>query len=223
MAGTKIERTTHQGIYERIRDDITFGHLLPGERLTEIKLSGMYQVSRSPIREALRQLQSDGLIRFERNKGMEVTKLSIEKVAEIYDVRALQEGFAVRIGIDRLDSEDIDNLTALHNSLILAARNRDMREWIDKNSTFHAYFRDKAGNETLNQLIMMLKRRTFLYQRMSLSFDRYYDVYVDHHADILDACRKRDLDRAEFAMRTHVMATKQAVVENLLMTLDTRV
>lgn len=58
---------------------------------------------------------------------------------------------------------------------------------------------------------------------MSLSFDRYYDVYVDHHADILDACRKRDLDRAEFAMRTHVMATKQAVVENLSMTLDTRV
>ena len=223
MAGTKLERSTQQGIYERIRDDITFGHLLPGERLTEIKLSGMYQISRSPIREALRQLQSDGLIRFERNKGMEVTKLSIEKVAEIYDVRALQEGFAVRISIEHLDAEDINNLTALHKALIAAAGNRDMRQWIDRNSAFHAYFRDKAGNETLNQLILMLKRRTFIYQRMSLSFDRYYDVYIDHHANILDACRNRDHDRAEFAMRTHVMATKQAVVENLSMSLDSRV
>lgn len=223
MAGTKLERSTHQGIYERIRDDITFGHLLPGERLTEIKLSGMYQISRSPIREALRQLQSDGLIRFERNKGMEVTKLSIEKVAEIYDVRALQEGFAVRISIEHLDAGDIRNLTALHKALIAAAGNRDMRQWIDKNSAFHAYFRDKAGNETLNQLILMLKRRTFIYQRMSLSFDRYYDVYIDHHANILDACRNRDHDRAEFAMRAHVMATKQAVVENLSMSLDSRV
>ena len=217
MTGSIIEKSTRQDIYERIRDDITFGHLMPGERLTEKKLCGIYGVSRSPIREALRQLQSDGLIYFEKNKGMEVHKLSIEKVQEIYDVRALQEGYAVRISVERLNAEDIGNLTALHIALIQAAGNRDTLTWIDNNAAFHAYFRNKANNETLNQLIIMLKRRTFLYQRMSLSVDRYFETYIEHHANILDACKKKDLDLAEHAMRNHVMATKRAVVEYLSM------
>ena len=168
MSSAKRDKSTGQDIYERIRDDITYGRLMPGERLTEKKLSDTYDVSRSPIREALRQLQSEGLISFERNKGMEVPKLSIHQVQEIYDIRALLEGYAVRISLEHMTNEDIRCLSNLHKILIKAARDHDTQAWLDNNAVFHGYFRNKANNETLSQLILMLKRRTFLYQNISL-------------------------------------------------------
>ena len=217
MNSAKSDKSTRQDIYERIRDDITYGRLMPGERLTEKKLSDTYSVSRSPIREALRQLQSEGLISFERNKGMEVSKLSIQQVQEIYDIRALLEGYAVRISLEQMTNEDVKFLSNVHKLLLKAARDRDTQAWLDNNAVFHGYFRTKANNETLGQLILMLKRRTFLYQNISLSYERYFETYVEHHAKILDACKKKDLDLAESAMRSHVQTTKKAIVEYLSM------
>lgn len=215
MVDERKSKSVRQDIYERIRDDITYGHLMPGERLTEKKLSDIYHVSRSPIREALRQLQSEGLIRFERNKGMEVPKLTIKQVEEIYDTRALLEGYAVRISVGHLTGDDLRHLSALHKRLIKAARDRDTQAWFDNNALFHGFFREKAQNETLNQLIIMLRRRTFLYQNISLSYERYYEAYIEHHAEILDACKKKDPTLAEEAMRNHVKTTRRAVIEYL--------
>ncbi len=215
MAGKNSEKSVRQDIYERIRDDITYGRLMPGERLTEMKLSTIYTVSRSPIREALRQLQSEGLICFERNKGMEVLKLSIKQVEEIYDIRALLEGYAVRMSVAHLTQDDLRHLSSLHKRLIKAARDKDTQAWLDNNALFHGYFREKAENETLNQLIILLRRRTFLYQNLSLSYERYYEAYIAHHSEILDACKKKDPDLAEIAMQNHVRTTRKAIIEYL--------
>jgi DNA-binding GntR family transcriptional regulator len=215
MAGKNSEKSVRQDIYERIRDDITYGRLMPGERLTEMKLSTIYAVSRSPIREALRQLQSEGLICFERNKGMEVLKLSIKQVEEIYDIRALLEGYAVRMSVAHLTPDDLRHLSSLHKRLIKAARDKETQAWLDNNALFHGYFREKAQNETLNQLIILLRRRTFLYQNLSLSYERYYEAYIEHHCEILDACKKKDPDLAEIAMQNHVRTTRKAIIEYL--------
>jgi|WetSurMetagenome_2_1015567.scaffolds.fasta_scaffold296463_2 DNA-binding GntR family transcriptional regulator len=215
MAGKNNDKSVRQDIYERIRDDITYGRLMPGERLTEKKLSDIYAVSRSPIREALRQLQSEGLIRFEQNKGMEVPKLSIKQVEEIYDIRALLEGYAVRMSVAHLTQDDLRHLAGLHKRLIKAARDKDTQTWFDNNALFHGYFREKAGNETLNQLIILLRRRTFLYQNISLSFERYYEAYIEHHSEILEACKKKDPVLADTAMQNHVRTTRKAVIEYL--------
>lgn len=218
MVSLLLDKSIRQDIYERIRDDITYGRLMPGERLTEKKLSDVYNVSRSPIREALRQLESEGLISYERNKGMEVIKLSIKQLQEIYDLRALLEGYAVRISMKQITNKDITFLTSLHKNLINAAKNKDIRAWLQNNSLFHGYFRDKAGNENLSQMITMLKRRTFNYQNMSLSYASYFETYIEHHAAIIEACKKRDADLAEQAMRHHVLMTNQAIVNFVSMT-----
>jgi DNA-binding GntR family transcriptional regulator len=217
MADNRLDKSIRQDIYERIRDDITCGRLLPGERLTENKLSNMYNVSRSPIREALRQLESEGLISFERNKGIEVSKLSVKQMKEIYDIRSLLEGYAVRISVEQLTKKDISALTNIHKKLITAARDKNIQAWLQNNALFHSYFRDKAGKENLCQLIVMLKRRTYHYQNMSLSYDRYFETYIGHHAAILEACKKKDADLAERQMRQHVQTTKCAIVESLSM------
>ena len=215
MAEVQNDKSIRQNIYERIRDDITYGNLMPGERLTEKKLSDIYGVSRSPIREALRQLESEGLLSFERNKGIEVRKLSINQIEDIYESRALLEGYAVRISVDKMESKDIMNLSDIHRKLTKAAKDKDIPLWLQNNAQFHGYFREKAGNETISQLIVMLKRRTYHYQNMSVSYERAFETYIEHHAAILDLCKKKEADCAERSMILHVRTTKRFVIESL--------
>ncbi|HOG18461.1 MAG: putative HTH-type transcriptional regulator YdfH [Syntrophaceae bacterium PtaU1.Bin231] len=215
MANKHLEKSVRQDIYEKIRDDITFGRLMSGERLTEKKLSDLYKVSRSPIREALRQLESEGLISFERNKGIEVAKLSAKQVEEIYDLRELLEGFAVRTAIAKMTKRDIAYLEDLHKKLIKAAQSKDTQAWLHNNALFHGFFRDRADNENLCQLIIMLKRRIYRYQYMSVSYPRFFETYIEHHAALIEACRNKDVALAERTMKIHMRKVKDVIAGSL--------
>jgi len=217
MVNRQTDKSVRENIYERIRDDITYGRLMPGERLTEKKLSDIYNVSRSPIREALRQLESEGLLSFERNKGIEVRKLSINQIEDIYESRALLEGYAVCVSVGKMANKDVATLADFHKKMIKNAHDKDIQSWLHNNALFHGYFRDKAGNETINQLIIILKRRTYHYQSMSVSYERAFETYIEQHAAILDSCKKKDADRADQSMRLHVQTTKRFVIESLSM------
>jgi len=221
VANKHLEKSVRQDIYEKIRDDITFGRLMSGERLTEKKLSDLYKVSRSPIREALRQLESEGLISFERNKGIEVAKLSAKQVEEIYDLRELLEGFAVRTAIAKMTKRDIAYLEDLHKKLIKAAQSKDTQAWLHNNALFHGFFRDRADNENLCQLIIMLKRRIYRYQYMPVSYPHFIDIYAEHHAALIECCKKKDAAMAEKVMRIHVRKVKDVVMKDATPSLST--
>jgi DNA-binding GntR family transcriptional regulator len=215
VANKHLEKSVRQDIYEKIRDDITFGRLMSGERLTEKKLSDIYKVSRSPIREALRQLESEGLISFERNKGIEVAKLSVKQVQEIYDLRELLEGYAVRIAIEKMTKKNIAYLEDLHKKMIKAAQSKDTQAWLQNNALFHGFFRDNADNENLCQLIVMLKRRIYRYQYMSVSYPRFFETYIEHHAALIEAFKKKDAALAEKIMKIHMRKVKDVIAESL--------
>lgn len=108
-------------IYQKIRDDITYGILSPGERLIESKLGEEFGASRSPVREVLHQLVSEGLATFERNKGITVSRLSIKQVDEIYNLRIVLESFAAGLTAARTREKDIQYLLTLHGALPKAA------------------------------------------------------------------------------------------------------
>ncbi|MDX9821737.1 MAG: GntR family transcriptional regulator [Syntrophales bacterium] len=215
MANKHLEKSVRQDIYEKIRDDITFGRLMSGERLTEKKLSDMYKVSRSPIREALRQLESEGLISFERNKGIEVAKLSGKEVAEIYDLRELLEGYAVRRAIGNMTKKDIAYLEDLHRKMVKAAHGADIQTWLHNNSLFHAFFREKADNENMCRLIVTLRRRIYRYQYMSVSYPRFFENYLEHHATMIKACKNRDAALAEETMKIHIGKVRDVIIDSL--------
>jgi len=215
VANKHLEKSVRQDIYEKIRDDITFGRLMSGERLTEKKLSELYKVSRSPIREALRQLESEGLISFERNKGIEVAKLSVKQVQQIYDLRELLESYAVRIAIDKMLKKDIAYLEDLHRKMIKAAQNKDTQSWLHNNALFHGFFRDKADSESLSQLIVMLKRQIYRYQYMSVGYPRFFETYIEHHASLIEACKKKDAASAERTMKIHMRKVRDIIADSL--------
>src|SRR4030043_2088390 len=102
-----MTESLREKIYQAVRDDITYGRLSSGERLVESMLVERFRASRSPIREALRQLVSEGLITFERNKGITVSKLSTREVDEIYTLRWLLESYAARLTAGKATKKDL--------------------------------------------------------------------------------------------------------------------
>jgi len=218
MVKKQPKKSVREDIYEKIRDDITVGRLMAGERLTEKKLLDLYKVSRTPIREALRQLESEGLISFERNKGIEVAKLSIKQVRDIYDIRELLEGYAVRVSIGKMTKKDVSYLEALQKKLIQAAKSNDVQSWLHNNTLFHNFFRDKADNEDMAQLSITLKRRIYRYTDMSVGHRRDYDTYLEQHATLIEACKKRDAALGEETMRLHMRRVRDVITESLMTT-----
>jgi DNA-binding GntR family transcriptional regulator len=213
MLNSKSLRET---IYEQIRDDITFGKLYPGQRLTEATLADALKASRSPVREALRQLESEGLITFERNKGIAVSRLSMKQVDEIFDIRMVLEGYAAYLTVARgLTDHDMQYLDKLNKALQQNAEKNDDQSWFQNNAKFHNFFRCHSGNHNLEQLISMLERRVYRYKYMSVSFPDQLKYYLEQHNNIIKACKKNDPDLVKVRMQEHLIYIKGVILEYL--------
>ena len=209
-------KSLRETIYERIRDDITFGKLYPGQRLTEATLANTLKASRSPVREALRQLETEGLITFERNKGIEVSRLSSKQVDEIFDIRMVLEGYAAYLTVERgLTEQDWQYLDKLNKALQQDAEKNDDQSWFQHNASFHNFFRCHSGNHNLEQLISMLERRVYRYKYMSVSFPDQLKHYLEQHNNIIKACRKKDPELVRVRMQEHLVYVKGVIGEYL--------
>ena len=204
-----------QNIYHSIREDITYGRLSPGERLIEFELAKKFKASRSPIREAIRQLESEGLIRFNQNKGITVSKLSPEEVNEIYNLRWLLESYAARLSAEKATKAHVVYLRDLHKKLKLAAKNSDLPNWIQNNILFHDFLSENSGNKNLHQILVTLKRRVYLYHYVIVSIPGNFKAYIEHHAKIIKACETNDGEMAERSMKLHIQTVKQVLINYL--------
>ena len=202
-------------IYRRIKDDITYGKILPGERLIESKLVEEFKASRAPIREALRHLESEGLAKFERNKGITVLKLSTKEVDEIYSLRWLLESYAARLSAERATRKQITYLRHLHNELKRAVRKSNLGSWIQNNILFHNFFSENSGNSNLIQILDTLKRRVYRYHYTIIRIPGHFKSYIEHHEGILRACETNDGDMAEKFMKLHIEKIKDVLIPYL--------
>ena len=134
-----MKKSIREKIYQKIRDDITYGKLSPGERLIEADLVKEFKASRGTIREALRQLESEAFIKFVRNKGITVSKLSIKEVDEIYKLRSILESYAARLTAEKATSAHTRYLSDLQDKLRNAAKNLDLQNWLHNNDLFHSF------------------------------------------------------------------------------------
>jgi len=213
--GVAMSLSLREKIINKLRDDITYGKLSPGERLVESKLVEEFKTSRTPIREALRQLQSEGTIEFERNKGITVSKMSVKQVDEIYSLRALLEGYAVRLSAEKIRKNDLLYLKDLQQKLKVAAKDYDLKSWLHNNNLFHRFFPAHSGNENLQQILDQLLRRTYRYCYIVVSIPGHFKRYLEDHEEILRAYEKGDLEAAEQCTRDHMQRIKDLLVDYL--------
>jgi DNA-binding GntR family transcriptional regulator len=201
-AGGRVSGATV--VYGVLRDRIMSHDLAPGTRLNEAELAASLSVSRTPVREALRTLLTEGLVNQLPTGGMVVAPLDAEDMRELYVVRAALEGIVAREACARLTDADLADLDALIDQM---ARLLDYpAEMLRLGQQFHATLLAASANRRCGQLLRQLRGHLTRYQTITTSIEpRRHEAYAEHQA-ILKALQARDADAAEARMRAHVLA-----------------
>ena len=206
--GSRREET-----YHKIQRAITNGTLSPGERLVEKRICEEFKVGRTPLREALSQLQIEGYLDVIPHKGFTVAKMSLENVKEIYDSIAALEGYATKMATQYLNGLDLKKLTSIHDNLRMASELNDSQKWLDENIRFHEYLVKASRNNFLHTLIDSVRNRIYRYRLISIAIANPFSSYFSAHEEILTAISNKNPDEAGKAMENHVLDVGKKVVD----------
>ena len=193
--------TLREKIVENIRDAIVSGSLMAGSRVSEPELAERYGISRTPIREAFRQLESEGYLTVIPRRGAVVVEFSPKDVEEFYAIKSIMEGYAARRACEKLSKKDLDRLQAINTKLAELARIGDIKHFFKIHSDFHELFIKAADNEKLHELIAGLVTKFQRLRFASLSLPGRMAISVQEHEKIIDAFREKNADLAETLVR----------------------
>ena len=199
-----INRPLYEDVAERLREQIFAHELAPGSWLDEQSLALAFGISRTPMREAIKVLASEGLVTTKMNKGAYVTQVDRQDLEQIFTVLSLLEGQAAKETAIRATEEQLTKLDDLHHRLEKAAADRDLEQFFEINVRFHDLIQEIAGNKWMNGVINDLRKVLKLQRRDSLSRSGRLLSSVVEHREILQAILKRDPLAAEAAMRQHL-------------------
>jgi len=199
-----INRPLYEDVAERLREQIFSHELAPGSWLDEQSLAAAFGISRTPMREAIKVLASEGLVTSKMNKGSYVTEVDRRDLEQIFTVLSLLEGQAAKETAINATEVQLTQLDDLHHRLEKAAADRDIGQFFEFNVKFHELIQEIAGNKWMNGVIDDLRKVLKLQRRDSLSRgDRLLSSLLEHR-EILQAILKRDPVAAELAMRNHL-------------------
>ena len=199
-----INRPLYEDVAERLRAQIFSHELAPGSWLDEQSLAAAFGISRTPMREAIKVLASEGLVISKMNKGSYVTEVDRRDLEQIFTVLSLLEGQAAKETAIKATEAELTQLDDLHHRLEKAAADRDIGQFFEFNVKFHELIQEIAGNKWMNGVIDDLRKVLKLQRRDSLSRgDRLLSSLLEHR-EILQAILKRDPIAAEMAMRNHL-------------------
>ncbi len=208
-------QTLATALTDALRERILVGDWTDGEQLRQDALSQEYGVSRIPVREALRQLEAEGLVQIHAHRGAVVSRLSIDDVLELLEVRALLEGDLLRRAIPLLSEADLDHAERVLERYEAALAAQDIRYWGELNADFHlALFGPLRRPNTL-AIIENIHHKTDRYIRMQLLLARFTERAHREHRELLALCRQREVDTAAAFLAEHILAAGHALRDYL--------
>ncbi len=199
-----INRPLYEDVAERLREQIFSHDLAPGSWLDEQSLAIAFGISRTPMREAIKVLASEGLVTTKMNKGAYVTEVDRGDLEQIFTVLSLLEGQAAKETALSASEDQLTELDNLHQRLEKAAADRDLEQFFEINVKFHEMILEIAGNPWMNGVIADLRKVLKLQRRDSLGRSGRLLSSLVEHREILQAILKRDAVAAEQAMRKHL-------------------
>lgn len=212
--GLEKHLTLREKILETIRDAIMSGALKPGEKVAEPELAERFGISRTPIREAFRQLESEGYLTVIPRKGAVVTSFSQQDVEEFYAIKSILEGYAARRACEKLTDREMDRLETINAKLKLMAEEGDVSHFFKVHNDFHDLFIKAADNEKLTELINSLVSRFKRLRVASLSLPGRMAISVQEHEKIIEAFRKRNGELAERLVRKNAEYGGKVLLSN---------
>lgn len=211
----KVAAPLRQSVTESIRYAIALGHFSPGERLTERELCEMTGVSRTLVREALRQLESEGLIEVVPNRGPSVTRLSADQARGIYLVRAELEGLACQIFAEHADDKQRAALQDAFRKLKRSFKDTDPLARLRAKNHFYDCLVDGTGNQALGDTLRLLNARIMLLRATSLRAPGRSADSMAELAAMMEALDAKDGKKARSLAEEHIRNAAKAAIELL--------
>ncbi|HEX2924005.1 MAG TPA: GntR family transcriptional regulator [Chloroflexota bacterium] len=200
-------------VYQVLRTQILSGKLAPGQRLSLDEFAQYFKVSITPVRDALRQLSSDGLVELQPRRGAFVTQPTWSHVEEVYQIREILECAAVEFVIRR-GGEALREMEQLVEEIIgttVGEVHSDYLAYIRLDQRFHQFLIDCVGNKKLSEIYAGLRSHTLVTLALYSSADQRATDTLSEHEAILDALRRGDVVAAQSALRTHLRNAKAEI------------
>lgn len=202
-------------VFNTLRQAILKGELEPGERLMEIQLAERLGVSRTPIREAIRKLELEGLVLMIPRKGAEVAKISEKSLRDVLEVRRSLEELAIELACARMTEEDIDDLNHAQDDFRVAVKQGDAMTIAESDEHFHDIIYNGTGNTRLVQILNNLREQMYRYRLEYIKDEDKRQILLVEHDQILKAIRNRHVAEAKAAAREHIDNQEITVSRNI--------
>lgn len=196
--------TLTERVYANLKDDILANRLPPDTPLQEASIARALDVSRGPVREALRKLAAEGLVSLRPRRGALVSSLTPEEFLDAYQVREALEVLAIKLASDRLGEDGLEQLSSLHEQMVEAANQEDVESFFRANSDFHALFVDRSENPFLQDIYYPLMDQMQRYRLRSVHLRGGLKRSCGEHEAILEALRRNDAEQAAQLLSEHI-------------------
>lgn len=202
-------------VFNTLRQAILTGELKPGERLMEIHLADRLGVSRTPIREAIRKLELEGLVTMIPRKGAQVAKITEKNLKDVLEVRRALDVLTVKLACDRMDEETKAELLKACDEFARVVKKNDTKDITEADVRFHDIILKSTGNDRLLQLVNNLAEQMYRYRLEYIKDSAYHDRLVKEHEAIYQAIMDGDKEKAAKAAVLHIDNQEKTIIEHL--------
>lgn len=208
------KKTLWEQIAEALREDIIRGNIIQGERIVEEEIASRFHVSRGPVREALRHIEEEGLVKYESHKGCRVRTITYEEMQEKYLVRSTLEILAVRIIASNLPKEYEEEMQVCLQNMEKAAKEKDLYQIILLDEEFHSCIVRAARCETLYKVWATLREvNTQAYYTMNVEAEVPFDFIRSNHEIILKGLKELPVEEVSKLIEYHYMIVPETLHE----------
>ena len=202
-------------VFNTLRKAIITGEFAPGERLMEISLAERLGVSRTPVREAIRKLELEGLVVMIPRRGAEVARITEAGLKEVLEVRCALEELAVELACQRSTKESLAQLKEAHQRFVDAVKTGDTLEITNQDEAFHECIFAMSNNKRLVQVVHNLKEQMFRYRMEYVKDGSYHEELIREHDKLLQAISEGREDTAREIMKHHIQNQEKIILSQL--------
>jgi DNA-binding GntR family transcriptional regulator len=213
LEGSIASKALYEEVAGRLRQSIFSQDLAPGAWIDEQALAQAYGISRTPLREALKVLASEGLVILKPRRGCYVVQVSRREVEEVFAVLALLEGQCAYEAMGKAQPEDLQRLETLHEQLELRTTEKYRAEWFEINQEFHRVLHEMSGNNCMLHVIGNLRKVMKLVRYHALLRGGRLEECFEEHSRIMGAIRRRDPAAVKDSVQAHLLSCGRAISE----------
>lgn len=209
----KVERQRlHDAVVEHLQNLIIEGVLAPGVKLNEREVCERLGISRTPLREAMKVLASEGLIEIAPNRGAFVSKMNDTEIWETFEMMSGLEALSGELAAERISPAEIAEIKELHEAMLVCRKQNDLPGYYSRNQTIHNKINAAARNSVLRQLYLSINRRLQALRFKSNFHEAKWDRAIQEHDEMIKSLEARDGKRLAAILRQHLLDKRDSVM-----------